>query len=100
MSAPTVKFAISAFILYECSGSDISAPGSGSGYSEHLAEQLAHASAGKLDLTAEDLRDLAEFLDAMYHANAQNGNTSGARSCEKHADRARAAARELDAVVA
>jgi len=94
---------ITRFIAGEASGSEISDPTKDSGYSPHLAEELHRvgSSGGTVRLTALDLDDLAEWLDAMAIGNSEGGgmdggpNYAGARSCVKTAEKARLYARLL-----
>lgn len=92
----TAGFKITRFIASEAEGSDISSPGSGSGYSELLERELARLGTrgGTLQLDAEALRDLAEFLDTMVYANEDY--PSRAASCRLHAERALALAQKLE----
>jgi hypothetical protein len=82
------KVKISRFIAFLASGSDISRPGSDSGYDEGLAIELDRigTKGGVVDLTPLGLRDLAEWLDAIGMALGYDGNTSGARACAKLAE--------------
>lgn len=91
------KIKISPYIAFLASGSEISQPGAalrGSGYDLDLARELARVAGrgGIVDLSREGLLDLAEWLDAIGSAEGQSGNTSGATSCARLAERARTAA--------
>jgi hypothetical protein len=95
----TRPFKITKFIAFEASGSDISNPRATDGYARHLAAELARVGAhgGTAHLTAIDLDDFAEWLDVMASANGSAGsrNYSGAASCARTAEKARAYARAL-----
>lgn len=102
--AATTSFKVSRFIQDEMSGSAISDHDGhmggqpGGGYDPLIAQEYNRPNnKDRFNLTANALRDLAEFLEAMTLVSAQNGNTAGARSCETHRARALAAARELEA---
>lgn len=92
-----MPFKISAYIAFLADASDISKPGSGSGYDEDLARELQRigTKGGTLKLTYVGLLDLAEWLDAIGIGESQSENYSGARSCATHAAKARQAARQL-----
>lgn len=95
----TTALRISPYIAFEASGSDISNPNPEreSGYSKLLAHELDRVGTrgGTIHIDAEALLDLAEWLDAIQIGNSDSGNTSGARSCERLAAKARALAKEL-----
>lgn len=79
---PTKPVKITRFIAFLASGSEISDPTKDSGYSPHLASELARigTGGGTVRLTAHDLDDLSEWLTAMYHAERQGGSPAGVRS--------------------
>lgn len=87
----TASLKISKFIAFEASGSDISRPGSGSGYDEALAVELARigTNGGTIHVTRVGALDLAEWLGTMAMANGQCENYSGSRACSNLAAKAR-----------
>ena len=79
---PTKPIKITRFIAVLASGSEISDPTKYSGYSRHLATELARigTGGGTARLSAHDLDDLGEWLIAMYHAERQGGSPAGVRA--------------------
>jgi hypothetical protein len=102
----TTKFKVSPYVEYVMSGSDIinldpdTLGGPGGGYDPLIAEEYHRSPKkpkGTYVLTRNALLDLAEFCQALAISESQSENYSGARSLDKHAERAFAAARELEA---
>lgn len=102
---PTRAIKVSSFFAFIMSGSDIAISDSGSGYDPligHEFQRTRRADGGTYHLTANALRDLAEFADCHESAEAQgggmngDGNPSGARACRTLATKCRQLAKELE----
>lgn len=87
----TKPIKITRFIAVLAEGSDISKPGTDSGYNLHLATELARvgSTGGTVRLSAHGLDDLAEWLDAMYIGEVEGGSPAGARSVNLLREKAR-----------
>jgi hypothetical protein len=93
----TKPIKITRFIAVLASGSEISDPTKDSGYSRHLATELARigTGGGTARLSAHDLDDLHEWLIAMYHGERQGGSPAGVRAINLLMEKAQLYARLL-----
>lgn len=95
------KIRISKYIGFEASSSAISEPNVDvyeGGYDRALVAEMHRVGTGggMIEVDANGLRDLAEWLDAMENSAGQGGNPSGARACRRLAEKALDLARELE----
>lgn len=87
-----IRVRVSRYIAGEASGSTISDPGSGSGYSELLERALARVvpGGGTIILDREAADDFAEWCGDLAGAVVQGGNPAGGRALAKLATELRA----------